>query len=360
MERLADRLAAAAASLVRTDWRSLRAPSGARRKRTTQRGRAPRWRPWSARCPRCARSCATTSTLASGLVAAFRRARGVALLARWLGPWTRADAAPRGVERHVVREGASRCDVYRPARRAEGALLVVHGVHFHGPDDPRFERFARVLAGTRLVVVAPEVRSYRALMPDASAGEDIGVAAALTEREAVQLGTKPAGFSISFGCLGMLNAIAARDGGGWAGVMPFGGFADWRATTRFAFTGRLDDGTAAPNDPLARPVMAIRLAEELAEEGVNVAEVREAWRRFVHQTWCDEAMAEGDAWIEPARNIGSALAAPERGLYELGLGLRAEATEAIEAALSARDWSELDPRLAAGALLSCLRRARRR
>ena len=286
-------------------------------------------------------------------MAAFRRARGVALLARWLGPWTRADAAPRGVERHVVREGASRCDVYRPARRAEGALLVVHGVHFHGPDDPRFERFARVLAGTGLVVVAPEVRSYRALMPGASAGEDIGVAAALTEREAVQLGTKPAGFSISFGCLGMLNAIAARDGGsGWAGVMPFGGFADWRATTRFAFTGRLDDGTAAPNDPLARPVMAIRLAEELAEEGVNVAEVQEAWRRFVHQTWCDEAMAEGDAWIEPARNIGSALAAPERGLYELGLGLRAEATEAIEAALSARDWSELDPRLAAGEL-SC-------
>ena len=98
--------------------------------------------------------------------------------------------------------------------------------------------------------------------------------------------------------------------------------------------------------------MALRLAEDLSEGGANVAEVREAWRSFVHRTWCDDAMTNGDAWVEPARLIGSGLSAPERRVYELGLGLRADAMEAIEAALSVRDWSELDPRLAA-AELSC-------
>lgn len=280
-----------------------------------------------------------------------RRARGIGRLARWLGPWTPSTAAPKGVTREVRSVGPSRVLVYRPPGRSEGALLVVHGVHFDGPFDPRFERFARVLAGSGLTIFAPEVRAYRALRADESAQIDVSAAAELTEREAARLGTRPAGFSISFGCLGLLRAVAAREGGrDWAGLLPFGGFADWAATIRFAYTGFLDDGEAAKNDALCRPVMAINLADEIPAAAADRERVRAAWRALVLRTWGDDDARDHGAWTRPAAAIADDLDGEERRLFELGVGIHPESAAAIETALSARDWSAFDPRPAASEL----------
>ncbi len=66
---------------------------------------------------------------------------------------------------HVTREGTSvggtAADVYRPASRARGGLLLVPGLSRTGKDHPAFQRLARSLARAGFVVLAPDFPGLR-------------------------------------------------------------------------------------------------------------------------------------------------------------------------------------------------------
>ena len=82
-------------------------------------------------------------------------ALSTARLARWLGPWADPTRAPfvrteqATVEHLTVR-------VYHPRGRTPRATyLIAPGLHYAGPDDPRMDRFCRILAAAGQLVIAP-------------------------------------------------------------------------------------------------------------------------------------------------------------------------------------------------------------
>src|SRR5262245_561354 len=89
----------------------------------------------------------------------------LASLIHWLGPWADASAAPpEPVRSEIMIEGPRlfAAWVYRP-RRPRSACLLLQGLHYAGPADPRFDRFARILAASGLLVMAPFLPDYCAL-----------------------------------------------------------------------------------------------------------------------------------------------------------------------------------------------------
>src|SRR5947207_2699541 len=77
--------------------------------------------------------------------------------------------------------GRTRAYVYDPppTARAAGVYLVLPGLHFLGPDDPRLDRFCRALAASGFVVVAPFIRAYNRMLLDPSSFDDAEAALAL-------------------------------------------------------------------------------------------------------------------------------------------------------------------------------------
>lgn len=255
-------------------------------------------------------------------------------LARWLGPWAAADGRPE-VEREerVVGGGRPmRVRLYRPRGRTYGSLLLVPGLHFAGPDDPRMDRFAAILANAGLWVWAPflpdflDLRVSPRLVGDTERAFD-----AMVADEGRPPG-RPAVFSISFGSLPALRLVAARPDE-VAGLVVFGGYAEWDEAMRFCLHG----GDGVPHDPVNRPVVYLNLVD--APE-----EVAAAWRAYVVETWGSEAMKAEAAWRAVAARIAEGLDARHRELFLQGCGAVPGGTALVEAAIDAADRGWLDPR----------------
>src|SRR5690606_34537418 len=119
----------------------------------------------------------------------------ITTLARWLGPWADTTRAPRVASTEEEVDGI-RVRIYgRPRRRT---FLIAPGLHYAGPDDPRMDRFCRILAAAGHLVVAPFIPSYLALRPDARAIHDFSRIADALPRWSDD---RPIVFSISFGSL---------------------------------------------------------------------------------------------------------------------------------------------------------------
>jgi pimeloyl-ACP methyl ester carboxylesterase len=119
-------------------------------------------------------------------------------------------------------------------------LVLVHGVHHLGIDDPRLVRFAESLAETGLAVLTPEVESLADYRVDRAAVVEIAVAAHALR---VQLGGKPVGVvGISFaGSLALLAAADPEIGGDIGYVVTVGAYDDLARVSRFYATGRIAD-----------------------------------------------------------------------------------------------------------------------
>jgi pimeloyl-ACP methyl ester carboxylesterase len=215
----------------------------------------------------------------------FGRIATIARLGMNLGPW--ADArTPRNVSRSAIVCGSTRAYVYAPSTVACGVYLVLPGLHFLGPDDPRLDRFCRILAASGFWVVTPFIRSYRRLLLDETAiadGRDAFAAArALAERERLPV---PAVFSISFGSRLALD-LASRPEPPHT-VIVFGGYAEFIPTVEFAITGKthFDGAThALERDPLNSPVVFLNVMRHLEIEG-DRERLAQAWLAMVHRTW---------------------------------------------------------------------------
>lgn len=293
-------------------------------------------------------------------------------LAGWLGPWASATAIPTDVvcEEEVAparRPGGADVEVlvFRPRTRPiEGAVLLVPGLHYEGPRDPRLDRFARILAHAGYLVYAPRLPSYLRLLVVPSVLDEVESALdALLAHPRRPRGRAPGMMSISFGSMPALR-LAARRGGDLANVLIFGGFADFRRTLRFALRG--EDGR--DNDPLNAPAVAINLLpflgapqlgvteEGATEEGVTAEEARallhEAMLAYCRRTWGRPAMKRDRAYAPVAREVAETLPAALRPFFLQACRVEPGIEPILEDALSRAgahfDW--IDPRPSFGAI----------
>lgn len=137
--------------------------------------------------------------------------RAASLLARFADPDTRgllAESARHSLDVRDVSVAGTRGRVYVPRDVVDPpGLVVVHGVHWKGIDEPRLQRFARTIAASGVAVLTPEIRELCDYRIDPASIATIGESArAFSE----QLGGARVGvMGLSFA--GGLSLIAASD-----------------------------------------------------------------------------------------------------------------------------------------------------
>jgi pimeloyl-ACP methyl ester carboxylesterase len=274
----------------------------------------------------------------------------MAILARWLGPWANPRAAPTVAVRDEM-EGGLRVRLYAP-RGSQGAgaprlrfarrsprrtFLIAPGLHYAGADDPRMDRFCRILAAAGHLVVAPFVPDYLALTPTERAKRDFFRAFAALPRWSAQ---RPVVFSISFGSLLALS-LAAEHPGGIERLVVFGGYADLRETLRFCLTGQVASGRATARDPLNQPVVLMNLLHLI--DCADREAVTAGWRRYVERTWGRAELKVRERFVAIAEELAPGVPAGVRELFLVGIGARPGAAELALEALTRFDASALDP-----------------
>lgn len=263
--------------------------------------------------------------------------RAMMTLGRWLGPWADPGVAPR-VNVRDEREGDLRIRCYG-GDRPRSTYLVAPGLHYAGPDDPRMDRFCRVLAATGHVVIAPFVPDYLALTPCARAIEDFARVFAVRARWSDQ---RPIVFSISFGSL-LALALAAQHGDQIERLVLFGGYADFHDTLRFCLTGEVGSGRTARRDPLNQPVVLMNLLAHLEPRCADPDAVSTGWRRYVERTWGRPEMKDRARFGAIAEELAAEVPASVRELFHIGVGTRPGAAELALPALAQFDARALDP-----------------
>lgn len=266
----------------------------------------------------------------------LRTALSIAQLARWLGPWADPVRAPTIVTEEAL-IGAIRVRLYRPRGAPRATYLIAPGLHYAGPDDPRMDRFCRVLADAGHLVVAPFIPSYLALTPDAVAIADFEAVFHALPRWSRQ---KPVVFSISFGSL-LAFALAARHGDAIERLVIFGGYADFHETMRFCLTGEVASGRAAARDPLNQPVVLMNLLAHLDPPCADHEAVATAWRSYVRSTWGRPEMKARERFVAAAAAVD--VPSHVRALYEVGVGVTPGAAPLALSALERFDARPLDP-----------------
>lgn len=236
-------------------------------------------------------------------------------------------------------DGVVRSYVFRPMRpdtALRGVLVVLHGLHYLGPEDHRLERFCRVLAAAGHVVYAPFLP--RSLELEAAEATTAHVARITDEAAAAAraLGLPPpAIFTISFGSLSGLRVAASRRRAELSSIILFGGYARFEDTLRFALTG--EDrllGTLPHRDPLNVPAIFINLLAFFPDH-LRKDVLKRAWLDVVRGTWGQLPMRAPEARrpVVEAAARRHGLSAEERVLFEAGCGL-ADGREFTRAALA--------------------------
>ena len=131
--------------------------------------------------------------------------------------------------------GPMRARLYLPHHpTGKPGIVVVHGVHFDGIDDPRMRAFAAALAGTGVPVLTPHVTALTQLRVEPGEIDLIGVAA---QELARRTGAKVGVMSLSFaGGLALLAAADPRYQPSIAYVFSVGGHDDMARVARFYAT----------------------------------------------------------------------------------------------------------------------------
>jgi pimeloyl-ACP methyl ester carboxylesterase len=240
-------------------------------------------------------------------------------LARWLGPWADATKAP-DVEVSETVEAGTRVRLYGRG----SPYLIAPGLHYAGPDDPRMDRFCRVLASAGHLVIAPFVRDYLALVPCARAIADF--------RAVYDACDRPTIFSISFGSLLAFAVAAERD---VERLVIFGGYADFHETMRYCLTGE-------GRDPLNQPVVLMNLLDYIDHDRAHTGALVAGWRRYVERTWGRPELKAPERYSAIADELAPDVPAPVRELFLAGI--RPGAWSIAEPALAKFDARALDPR----------------
>jgi pimeloyl-ACP methyl ester carboxylesterase len=268
-------------------------------------------------------------------VTVAHRVRAQATLVRWLGPWADSRGVPAGITRNtrtLARSARSagagpsasgvRVHVYEPRKARLGTYVVAPGLHFLGPDDPRLDRFCRVLAAAGFEVVAPFLPAYLELLVHPSAADDfeLVVRDVLARLPPIE---RPTLFSISFGSLPAFE-VAARLGDAVDGVIAFGGYADFESAVRFCVDGVMHRGgleQVLPRDPSNLPALFLNLLPFIHPPHGHTPELEAAWREIARRTW-GKAELKAPGRLEPfARELEASVPARDRELFLIGCGV---------------------------------------
>lgn len=227
--------------------------------------------------------------------------------------------------------------VYVPPRKVAGALLLVPGLHYAGPADPRLDRFCRILADAGVLVLAPFLPDFARMRVEPTLGRDaeraFDVLLTLPERPR-QL--RPGVFSISFGSLPAIDLAARRADVG--ALMLFGGYADFRDAVRFSISG----AAGRPHDPLNQCVVFMNLIEHMEVD--DPERLYAAWMEFVRTTWGRPHMKEAEAYRPWARALAARrLEGRDARTFLVSTGVLPGGPALAEAALAAKDTRHLDP-----------------
>jgi len=273
-------------------------------------------------------------------------------LARWLGPW--ADPARRPAA-HVRDEDLDgmRVRIYQPLRPPPArTFLVAPGLHFACADDPRMDRFCRILTAAGHQAVVPYIPDFLALVPTERAKHDFMRAFDALPRwmegqgggQGREQSRRPIVFSISFGSLLALS-LAAERGAELERLVLFGGYADLRETLRFSLTGEISGGRAGPRDLLNQPVVLMNLLEQLepALGAGDRADLAAACRRYVERTWGRAELKQGRGFAAIAEELAPAVPASVRELFLVATGARPGLADVALPALARFDARALDP-----------------
>jgi pimeloyl-ACP methyl ester carboxylesterase len=243
--------------------------------------------------------------------------RRIARLGRWLGPWSDEQGHPPSTREEIAIEPDMRAWVYRPVGRPPlGAVLVVPGLHYLGPSDPRLDRFCRILAFAGNLVLCPFLPDFSRLRVGPDLGPDTGRALdALLALHDRPREVAPGVLSISFGSRPAVEIAATRPEVG--NLVLFGGFADFREAIRFCIAGAPDPGRA--HDPLNRPVVYLNLLEHLDPAPSDPESFSEACFEYVRQTWGKPEMKPKEAFAPVAQALAEELTDAELFLQATGV-----------------------------------------
>jgi pimeloyl-ACP methyl ester carboxylesterase len=277
---------------------------------------------------------------------ALHLARSFFSLLRWLGPWGDG-RVPTSVKRDETRlRGNIRAYVYSGRRRPVGAYLVAPGLHPQGPDDPRLDRFLRILATSGFLVVAPCLPTLIDLRVSADSADHLATAFDEAERlSRDETLPKPAIFSISFGSWPAITLASRAELADRIGALVlFGGYADFPEAIRFAVTGCLP-GVELPYDPLNVPAVFLNVVPHLGL-GERLRPLEAALREMVERTWGREEMKLAGARDPIARSIAERLEAEVKELFLMGCGLAPGGPELVDRVLEdhAEAFAFADPR----------------
>ncbi len=261
-------------------------------------------------------------------------------LARWLGPWADGNRAPT-VAITDDQVAGIHVRIFRPRRTPVRTFLIAPGLHYAGADDPRMDRFCRILASAGHLVVAPYIPDFLALMPTEQAKHDfIRVFDALPR----WTDQRPVVFSISFGSL-LAFALAADRGAQLERLVIFGGYASLRETLRFSLTGIVPGGVTggrrAPRDPLNQSVVLMNLLHLI--ECADREAVTAGWRRYVERTWGRVEMKARERYVAVANELAPGVPESVRALFLVGIGVDPGAEALAMSALKRFDARALDP-----------------
>jgi pimeloyl-ACP methyl ester carboxylesterase len=175
---------------------------------------------------------------------AHRRAADV--LRRFSGqPASAMATADLGVDERDERDGDARARWYWPHGVDDPpGLVLVHGIHRLGVDEPRLVRFARALAANGVAVLTPEVRELADYRVDPRSIETIGGAAhALGAKISRKVGVMGMSFA---GGLSLLAACDPRFASDIGMVVAVGAHDDAARVARFFATNSIarPDGSA--------------------------------------------------------------------------------------------------------------------
>ena len=129
-----------------------------------------------------------------------------------------------------------------------GQVTLFHSwIQHQGPDDPRLDRFARVLAHAGYVVGVPALPTMIDLRMEPELLED--VRKAFMRFSSLSSG-KIAVFSISASSIaGLQLGTRSETASLISQIMLFGGYSDWAEALTFALDGRIDSRTQLQIDP---------------------------------------------------------------------------------------------------------------
>jgi dienelactone hydrolase len=227
---------------------------------------------------------------------ASHHARAAGLLVSFSDPDTTASAEI--TEQRILLDGGIPANVYRPAGKAMTDLpgvVLVHGVHHLGIEEPRLNRFARSVAQAGVVVLAPEIMELSDYRVAPRSIDTVGKA--VKELEALVAKKQVGVMGMSFG--GGVSLLAAADErfkDDIAFVVAVGGHGDLARVSAFFAT-----------DPKAHEYGATVLVYTHVEDFFPAADVpaaQEALRLWLHEARDD------------ARRAAKELSSPSRAKVE--------------------------------------------